>query len=127
MTNRLVLSLVLGANDESGSIEITGRTDAGEVVVVFPADSAAMLSAFFASAAGSLQSGATKRVLHPQFVVHGYELLEPKENQAGLLLKCLPDLNLWFALPVGVLDELGKTFRNAAQIAKRQSPGRKSN
>lgn len=110
------------------NIEVTGQIDQGFITFEFPGTSTAILSALFSAYACELGIGGKEEKEFANLLLTGFELRVPTKNgMVPLLLKCKPDLNLWFTLPAAALEDMGKAFLSAAQtLATEQPPTDKS-
>jgi hypothetical protein len=99
------------------NIEFIAATEQGYIAIELPGEATAILSALFSAYAYELGIGGKEEKEHATLNVFAYEICQPTLESCPLLLKCRPDLNLWFTLPVQALEDMGHAFLGVSKIA----------
>ena len=102
-------------------IQVVGQTDGGYITFELPGKASAILSALFSAYACELGVGGKEEKESANLFLIGYEFRQPKGGMLPLLLKCKPDLHLWFTIPVAALEDMGKAFLGAAETIAAQA------
>jgi hypothetical protein len=122
MPTPLKFTEIVGINiTPDKNIQIIGKAEQGYLPFELPGKASAILSALFSAYACELGVGGKEEKETAHLFLSGYEIKQPRDGMLPLLLKCAPDLNLWFTIPVEALSDMGKAFLGAAEIIAAQA------
>jgi hypothetical protein len=118
MSTPLKFTDIVGINiTPDKNIQIVGKAEQGYLPFELPGKASAILSALFSAYACELGVGGKEEKESATLILVGYEIRNPVDGGRSLplLLKCKPDLNLWFTIPVQALHDMGTAFLDAAK------------